>query len=49
MNAALQKRVSPELRKRMQGKACFNFAEINSGLFRKLTKLTATGADYYRK
>jgi hypothetical protein len=49
MNPALKRRVSPELRKRMQGKACFNFAEINSALFRELRALTAAGADCYRK
>jgi len=33
MTPALQKRISPELRKRMQGKSCFNFTEIDPILF----------------
>ncbi|MGH9773894.1 MAG: hypothetical protein ACRD50_02985 [Candidatus Acidiferrales bacterium] len=43
MNPALHKQVSPELKKRMQGKACFNFTEPDPALFRQLGKLTATG------
>ena len=43
MNPALQKCISPELKKRMQGKSCFNFTEIDPILFRELTALTAAG------
>ena len=35
--------VSPELRKRMQGKACFNFTKIDENLFAELEELTARG------
>ena len=35
--------VSPELKKRMQGKSCFNFTRIDEGLFEELTALTARG------
>lgn len=48
MNPALQKHISPELKKRMQGKACFNFSEVDPALFRQLTELTATGFEGYR-
>lgn len=43
MNPAMHERISPELKKRMQGKACFNFTEVDPGLFRELAALTATG------
>jgi len=43
LNPSLQKEVSPELKKRMQGKACFNFTKPDPVLFRQLEKLTATG------
>jgi hypothetical protein len=45
---AMQKRIPPELEKRMQGKACFNFAEVAPGLFRQLSDLTAAGFESYR-
>jgi hypothetical protein len=34
---------SPELRKRMQGKSCFNFTRVDEVLFADLTDLTARG------
>jgi hypothetical protein len=36
--------VSPALRPRMQGKACFNFTRIDRELFAELKRLTAAGA-----
>src|ERR1043165_6136482 len=36
--------MSPALKKRMQGKACFNFTTIDEALFKELTKLTKAGA-----
>lgn len=48
MNPAMQKRIPPELKKRMQGKACFNFVEVDAGLFRQLADLTAAGFEGYR-
>ncbi len=48
MNRVLQKRISPELKKRMQGKACLNFSEVNPALFRQLTDLTAACFEVYR-
>jgi len=44
MDPTLQKRISPELRKRMQGKSCFNFTEIDPILFRELAALTRSAS-----
>ena len=38
------KTISPELKKRMQGKACFNFKEVDEKLFKELAQLTKIGA-----
>ena len=35
--------LSPELRKRMQGKSCFNFTRPDDALFAELETLTAAG------
>ena len=35
--------MSPELRKRMQGKSCFNFTRVDEKLFKELAKLTKAG------
>jgi len=35
--------ISPELKKRMQGKSCFNFSEPDEKLFKELAKLTKVG------
>ena len=40
----LLQRISPELKKRMQGKSCFNFKEVDDKLFKELAKLTKAGA-----
>jgi hypothetical protein len=48
MNAAMQKRIPPELKKRIRGKACFNFSKVDPGLFRQLSDLTAVGFEGYR-
>ncbi len=48
MNLAMQKRIPPELKKRMQGKACFNFSEVDAALFKQLAELTAAGFEGYR-
>ncbi len=40
----LLKGMSPELKKRMQGKSCFNFKEVDENLFKELDKLTKAGA-----
>jgi hypothetical protein len=43
----LLKDMSPELKKRMQGKACFNFKEVDQKLFSELKKLTKDGAQKF--
>lgn len=35
--------VSPELRRRMQGKSCFNFKRVDEALFDELAELTRAG------
>jgi hypothetical protein len=40
----LLKDMSPELKKRMQGKSCFNFKEVDEDLFKELAMLTKAGA-----
>jgi|SRR5579864_2085527 hypothetical protein len=40
--------MSAELKKRMQGKACFNFAAVDEKLFAELDKLTISGLKDYR-
>src|SRR5881394_3299900 len=40
----LLKAMSPELKKRMQGKSCFNFKEVDKKLFGELATLTKAGA-----
>src|SRR5215813_7086238 len=40
----LMKGLSPELKKRMQGKSCFNFKEVDKKLFSELKTLTKHGA-----
>ena len=39
----LLKKVSPELKARMQGKSCFNFKEVDEKLFAELARLTEEG------
>jgi hypothetical protein len=40
--------MSAELKKQMQGKACFNFAAVDEKLFGELDELTASGLEDYR-
>jgi hypothetical protein len=39
---------SPDLRRRMQGKSCFNFTSIDPGLMSGLESLTAASFDRFR-
>ena len=39
--------MSPELRKRMQGKSCFNFSRVDEILFAELADLTARGFERF--
>ena len=41
--------ISPELRKRMQGKSCFNFKQVDEMLLRELTSLTKRGFERFRE
>lgn len=45
----LLKDISPELKKRMQGKSCFNFKNLDGDLFQELRKLTKRGYAEYGK
>jgi hypothetical protein len=42
-NPALAAEISPELRKRKQGKACFNFTTIDAAQAKELSALTRKG------
>jgi hypothetical protein len=41
--------VSPELKKHMQGKSCFNFKKVEPDLFKELASLTHKGFDQFIK
>lgn len=49
MNEPLQARISPELMRRKQGKACFNFAKPDEKLFAEIAKLTKLGLESFKK
>ena len=44
----LLKDISPELRKHMQGKSCFNFKKVEPDLFEELSELTRKGIERFR-
>ncbi len=41
--------LSPELKRRMQGKSCFNFKTVNEPLFNELKELTSNGYSRYKE
>jgi hypothetical protein len=41
--------ISPELKKHMQGKSCFNFKKVEPELFQELSELTKKGAERFQK
>lgn len=45
---ALLEPTSAELKKRMQGKSCFNFTAIDKPLFQELEALTKAGFAHYK-
>jgi len=45
----LLKDISPELKKHMQGKSCFNFKKVEPELFKELAALTKKGAGRFQK
>jgi hypothetical protein len=42
-------RASPELKRRMQGKSCFNFTRLDESLFQELDTLTKLGYERFKK
>jgi hypothetical protein len=44
----LLKDISPELKKRMQGKSCFNFKKVEPDLFKELAELTHKSLEHFR-
>jgi hypothetical protein len=44
----LLKGMSPALKKRMQGKACFNFSTVDEACFAELGRLTAAGLKLFK-
>jgi hypothetical protein len=49
LNPALLDGISPGLKKRMQGKSCFNFTAPDAALFAELAALTEAGFRDYRE
>ena len=47
-NPAANKALSPALKKRMQGKACFNFTAVDENCFAELGRLIADGLKIYK-
>jgi hypothetical protein len=43
VDPSLAETISPELKRRMQGKSCFNFSRVDEGLFAELASLTRIG------
>lgn len=41
--------ISPELKKHMQGKSCFNFKKVEPGLFEELAALTQKSYERFQK
>jgi len=49
VNPKLLERISTGLKKRMQGKSCFNFKTIDNPLLNELAGLTKKGFEIYKK
>jgi len=49
VNPKLLDGISPEIKKRMQGKSCFNFKVTEKKLFAELLMLTKKGFEFYKK
>jgi hypothetical protein len=45
----LMRGLSPILKARMQGKACFNFKDLDRDLFKELAQLTKAGFERFQK
>jgi len=48
LNPALIQKISPELKKKMQGKSCFNFSKPDPHLFSELSQITKLCYSYYK-
>ena len=48
MNPKLEVTISPELKRRKQGKACFNFKTVDPELIKELKQLTAAGLEGFK-
>jgi hypothetical protein len=48
MNPKLQGTISPELKKRMQGKSCFNFTQVDPSHVAELKKLAKAGFEEFK-
>ena len=48
VNPSLLEGISPELKRRMQGKSCFNFTRLDDELMDELKQLTRRGLECYR-
>ena len=48
VNPKLLDGISPELKKRMQGKSCFNFKEVDKTMLSELSDLTKKGFEFYK-
>ena len=49
MYPELLKDASPELKKHMQGKSCFNFKKVEPALLDEVAELTRKGADRFKE
>jgi len=49
INPKLLNNLSPGLKKRMQGKSCFNFKKADELLFKELSKLTKNAFDFFKR
>ena len=49
MYPELLESISPELKKRMQGKSCFNFKKVDEPLFDELSILTKRGYERFQQ
>jgi hypothetical protein len=49
MYPELLKDISPQLKKRMQGKSCFNFKKAEPALFKELAALTRQAAEKFQQ
>jgi hypothetical protein len=48
-NSTLLSSMSPQLKKRMQGKCCFNFQDVDRALFKELAELTDKSYECMKK